>query len=419
MRTVTSQFRHERGRSAFSLAELLIVIAVIAVLAALLLPSVLEVRSTAYMTRCQANLHAIWDAYGVWRSEHDGRLLNGGSWTGRLLPYVEYNLEVFKCPSRVASTYGLPGYDHGAMDSTSEEAQEFIADDEEWGSYNEPDPVDACFEFEIYWQVGWNPNNPNYTPGTHQRSNDLAYVIPLDGHPWVRRTDQGNRVMYEVDDEGSTGGQGRLPTYDDITFYIYYSPEGQPESIEIVNPKDSSSMRNKYFADFLVNGEVFITNWQDNIGLKEDFVFKNPDDGTGGGYTVRWNPKTQQYEKYSQPLLVLGDYALSRGSYERSDGSLVHGMDATLILILDFGYSKAVADFNMGGTTEDVWDQYFFTDVREWERDFPDCATKGWQSFQSLRHFEKANVLFCDGSVRPTGVEELYYGSPLWFYEGR
>jgi prepilin-type N-terminal cleavage/methylation domain-containing protein/prepilin-type processing-associated H-X9-DG protein len=423
MRTVTGRSSRGRVRAAFSLLELLIVIAVLAILAALLFPGVAQVRETAHMTRCRTNLHSIWEAYAVWRSEHQGMILNGGSWTGRLMPYVEYNLDIFKCPSRVETTYGMAGYDYDVMDMESEEAQNFVGERQdfaEMGAYTEPDPVDACFEFYVYHQQGWDPSRPDYVPNSGVRS-DLAFVIPLDGHPWVQRQDMGNRVMYKVDDEGSTGGAGRVITYDDLWFYIYYDDKGQPSKMEIVQAPCRTSAYKKYFVDFLVNGEVFVKDWVHHVGETLDFALARQDEAAAGGgaYTIRWNPKTQTYEKYSRPLLVLGDYALSRGSYERRDGSLVHQMDPHLFLILDFGYSKNVADFNMGGNSEDTWDQYFITDIDKWTEDFPEAAKKGWQTYQALRHFERANVLFSDGHIESLGAQDLYYGNPLWVYEGR
>ena len=412
--------RPARASRAFSLTELLIVMVIIGVLAALLLPGISEVRDTVQMTQCRSNLYTIWQAYGVWRSDNDGRIFNGGSWIGRLLPYVEYDVDVFKCPVRKAMTIGIEAFDYRVIDSDSAEGQALIESSDDWGeSFEPPMPADSSFEFEIYWQEGRDPNDPNYTPGTHVRSDDLAYVFSLDNDHFVRRTDMGDSVLYEADDEGSTGGAGSAPTYDDIKFYVHYDERGQPVSVEILSPKSASSMKNKYFADFMVNGEVFIGNWQDHIGETKELKSQTTGPGSGGGGGTRWNPETQQYETYSRPLIVLADYALSLGTYERRDGTLVHTIDPKLFLIMDFAYGRPVADFNQGGErADDDWDQYFFTDREGWQSAYPGLAENGWQTYQALRHFGRANVLFCDGHVDSLGPEELYYTNPLWVYHG-
>jgi len=408
------------GTGGFTLPELLIVILIIGVLAALLIPSLSDVFAAAQMTRCQSNLHTLWEAFGVWRAEHDGGLLNGGSWPGRLLPYVEYNLDVFKCPARAELTYGRPGFDYGAVEASSEEGQRLLSEytDLAEGS-DEPDPVDASFEFYVYHQAGWDPARPDYVPNSGIRS-DLAYTIPLDNHPWVQRFPEKGRVFYKVDDEGSTGGRNNVPTYDDMWFYIYYDERGQPTKIEILQQPCRTSPYKKYFIDFLVNGEVFIKDWVKHIGETREFTFQQSDSGLSEERQYRWNAETQKYEAFDRPLIVLGDYALSRGSYERPDGTLVSHMDPKLFFILDFGFGKSVADFNHGGNTEDDWDKYFITDPEAWKRAYPDLAEKkGWQAFQALRHFGCANVLFCDGHIESLTAGDLHYNNPLWYYQGR
>jgi prepilin-type N-terminal cleavage/methylation domain-containing protein/prepilin-type processing-associated H-X9-DG protein len=420
MRCPATQGRRP-ARSAFSLTELLIVMAIVGVLVALLMPGLSKVRETLHMTQCRTNLYTIYQAYGVWRSDNENRIFNGGSWIGRLLPYVEYDVDTFKCPVRQAMTSGIQAFDYRVVDSDSREGQDLIESNDDWAeSFEPPLPSDSAFEFQVWWQEGWDPNNPNHVSGSEVRSDDLAYTFSLDNSHHCRRRDMGDRVLYEVDDEGSTGGAGNPPTYDDIKFMIQYNERGQPVSIQVMTPNSSNTVRqNKYSVDFMVNGEVFIGNWHDRIGETKELKSDDPTEPGSGGGGTRWNPETQQYETYSRPLIVLADYALSVGTYERRDGSLVHTVDPKLFLIMDFAFGRPLVDFNQGGErADDDWDLYFFEDPQEWEEAYPEQAENGWQTYQALRHFGRANVLHCDGHVEALGPEELYYTNPLWVYHG-
>ena len=108
-----------RKRLAFTLIELLLVIAIIAILIGLLLPAVQKVREAAARMKCQNNLkqiglavHNFHDAEGRfpyngtgvqynWAAASVAAPANSWTWIARILPYLEQGT--------VASQYNIPG----------------------------------------------------------------------------------------------------------------------------------------------------------------------------------------------------------------------------------------------------------------------------------------------------------------------
>jgi prepilin-type N-terminal cleavage/methylation domain-containing protein/prepilin-type processing-associated H-X9-DG protein len=91
----------KRKRLAFTLVELLVVIAIIGVLIALLLPAVQAARESARKSQCQNNLHQLAVAHQNLRAtfpkERD--LLKPGGWINQFLDYAEDSNPIYLCPS--------------------------------------------------------------------------------------------------------------------------------------------------------------------------------------------------------------------------------------------------------------------------------------------------------------------------------
>ncbi len=70
--------------AAFSLVELLVVIAVVAILAALLLPALSRSREKAKEARCASNLKQIYSGFLLYQSDNDGRFPAGFRWNNQI-----------------------------------------------------------------------------------------------------------------------------------------------------------------------------------------------------------------------------------------------------------------------------------------------------------------------------------------------
>ncbi len=104
--------KSSRRYQAFSLVELLAVIGIIALLAALLFPVFAQSRDSARRTHCINNLRQLASAFALYAQDNDGYLprqevlppegTNYTCWDVQLFPYIK-NREVVGCPSDMLS----------------------------------------------------------------------------------------------------------------------------------------------------------------------------------------------------------------------------------------------------------------------------------------------------------------------------
>ena len=238
----------------------------------------------------------------------------------------------------------------------------------------------------------------------HDRTN-YRYDIPLDATfihilPPIDNPESQGWKEYAIEDQ-QTGGDYTTDARDivvEIQFVV-----GRPVTIYF-SPNHSD------------HGYGF------KFKIKDEIIYDNYDSGNSSMIRTR-----MPLESYG---IRTSDYGMSRGSYETSTAT-VPKPDGKMFFILD--YPLSVADYmeQVGG---DDWERFFVVNpaynpvigAYQWQPP-SGCETWTWQQVTALRHFEKANVLFCDGHVETLGIDPLderalrenrYLGvdCPLWRY---
>jgi len=451
MRNVRTHGRRGVGArpKGFSLLELLIVITIVGILAALLVPGFQGAREAMWTAQCKTNLRTLYEAYGVRRAdcvhkeqgvwepapntEFEDPENSARFWTALVANYIDADkqAQVFTCPARAAWGYGGAYEDVEAHNVRTEGALggggggAGGGGTDVWEQAN--DEIDAAIEFDVYFQAGSEGNL--YGGGSNSGiRGEYCYAIPLGNSPWVRRTEGSDHTNYKIDDEppDQRYSHGAGNVYDDLEINVYYEGN-QPSEVQIVDSHSlgGGSVGNRFIFDLKICGEVVVadvagqlqggtSHWGDTIDLRDD----NNSGGSGpGGW--RWDGQKWVSSHPWDFKIIVGDYAMSMGTFQRRNSSLVQDrVDSRLFFLLDFGARKTVADFNHD-ESDDEWEKYFIRDVQQWASDFPEAARKGWPYYQALRHAGRANVLFCDGHVESLSADDLEYLDPRWVYEGR
>ncbi len=375
-------------RYAFTLLELLTVVAILVVLVMLLGPAVSQAWHTVYLTQCQQNLKRQYQAQVAWRGEQGSSMYTRtAGWVGHLMPYVEHELTLFFCPASPSM----------ATDALfDQETGEFLGDVE-----MAIVPEAVSFKFVIY-------TRPNATPGVTPLS---AYPIeiPLDGSsPFATLVEQTDDYEHWMCDDGEHMiGQGKGG--DDIDFDIYYKG-GVPS--RIVTRPGATSSRTEYRYELWANDEIVTDDYyykyaKDSREIELDLGSNRGGGaiGSGGGELI-FNG------------ISISDYGLNKGTF-KLNGLDVPRVDNKQIFILD--YPKPIADYASTVGGGDDWDKYFILDPDDWMdrygHELEDHLT--WRHYQALRHMGKANVLFCDGRVETVAPEDLYETNALWRYGDR
>jgi prepilin-type N-terminal cleavage/methylation domain-containing protein/prepilin-type processing-associated H-X9-DG protein len=408
---------------AFTLVELLIVVVVIAVLVALLMPAAHSAWDSAQATQCQVNLGRIWQAMNSRRADKQETLFAaGGGWPGLLAPYLEQGQSVLKCPLGPqrggAGSAGDSSGDTGGTDGGGGSAGTG------GGSTGTDEPSDdqgftlSDLTFRMFCKDSKASGATSYTTGQYLGT---AFV---DSDYGIKKEDKGGgKWFYGVDDRmfflDQTKGQSL--DYKDMQFNVWLDGD-KISKMEFVTSDQGSGNSYNAFRFEVWMGEEKIS---DDFVAEQGRVIQFDTGGSGSGGTAASKTNFETGGELLTGFAALGvtkafDYALNKATYD-VDGQRVASIDPRLILILDYG--KSVADYESAGAGKrDDWYLFFTDDETKWMDIYHSMLrpTETWLKYMALRHFGKANVLFCDGHIDALGPDELAEtNETLWKFGGK
>ena len=213
-----------KGWRGFTLIELIVVMAVIAILAAVLLPALSSAKSRAWTARCQSNLRQIGFGLRLYGDDNGGHYPESGdiiywnqtdpdtlqaSWLQQISPYLQ-NTNLFRCPANarlpvarqsnfnyfngVRAAFVAAGYQQAAVNSERilyPYAYVLSGDTLDFG------PLDADKDDYIYNCVGGMANGtPWLAWRAHTKGQNVAFD---DGHvKWYNRYNT-NEMTFRYD----------------------------------------------------------------------------------------------------------------------------------------------------------------------------------------------------------------------------
>jgi prepilin-type N-terminal cleavage/methylation domain-containing protein/prepilin-type processing-associated H-X9-DG protein len=337
------------GRRGFTLAELMVVIAVIALLGAVTLPYFHRVFGVQRQIACMNNLEKIGQAFytrttrGAAGGMHHSDIAVV-SWQGALLKYLSDDDTVFHCPED--DKEHIPG--EGARDKLK----------------------------QIYIEV--------FTSGVAGDYGSHAWDVPLDeeyASEWVWRLSQE-----QFDELSRTSGYGRG------YHYAGYQEGADPTMYWFVF--EDQGWRGGGDKDYW---DIFV-----KINVSDTEITLTPIRG-GAGYNFSLAMGKGEQKKilikdmkasHGQPYTLVG--AFGTGSYGLNSMAPEILEGSKRLLVLD--YEKVIAR----GSDYDELDRWF-TD----EKAFPTKVVDGETIPAFFRHMNKANVLYGDGGVKSMTFDEI------------
>jgi prepilin-type N-terminal cleavage/methylation domain-containing protein/prepilin-type processing-associated H-X9-DG protein len=225
--------------AAFTLVELLAVIAIIGILAALVIVALGKVRSSARQSGCLSNLRQIGVAWQLYLGDHNGRFPEfatyqmyywgggAGTWGGPapetrpLYPYIS-DEKFFRCPSDVENgaqppLYAFSGNSYVMADSNQRgilsrpEAKNRVAITGYYKQLQHPARTIMVYDHSARAsEPGYisNPSASYYRDNWH--TNDTSNMLMADGHVETFQRDALTGHMAPLNPDGYTWGWSRF-----------------------------------------------------------------------------------------------------------------------------------------------------------------------------------------------------------------
>ena len=382
----------------FTLAELLIVIVIIGLLATLLYPAAFRVFETSTLVGCTERLYYIGQAWHVRASEARVRSeqiepLQVAYWKQQLRPYLEDTSDQLMCPVASLQSGTPTGWD--TVDPW-ERARQQVADGGgggvggRTGSFiSEEDIVERPSTENLKVEVWLRPGSD--FRGVQE--NNLIYIMDCEEGQWARKenvTEESYELVFE-DSWNTTWNdlRVRFTEHEDGSLEITYLEEHTGGNcynlVDVTNGKTllcGMGDGNSHHGWAKLSYGSSVTIEAEDVDQPELTDDENPEFTTGPGGGGSGGS---------------GTGAALRGTYGmNSVANFREAIEGHVILCLD--YKKTVAR----GPTDSLPDW--------WHKE-------GWQTDEGLpvfaRHFGKINVLFSDGRVELMDPWEIDPSGPV------
>jgi len=356
----------------FTLPELLIVIAIIGVLAALIALSVTHAFRLSDDTRCMANLHYLGQALAMRRSDSlESRRpeMKVTHWPIQLLPYVDYNPAVLVCPAGGSSEEVV----HRGVDIAELVELQVVTG----GGATYYIPFEAgpmCVKLtDAQWEKARAMGllgNSNYANNLRSKFDCTYQGGPDDTSWWLCFEDYGGDwdfkdVMVRVTDNR------------DGTFTLKIVKGFTGHSNSIVTKGDREVLYGP-----LPHG---------NLGL----------DGSGGVQLTVGEVQEEESEEVVGGYEASNPYEATRTETEEGGAFVTsYGMNANRLYLTNKSGKIALLDYC----------KYLARSTDEWGARAVDPNQDGVPIF--ARHSQRINVLFTDGAVKSVHPDEINPASP-------
>ena len=176
----------------FTLIEVLVVIAIIAILAAIIFPVFAKARGKARQTQCLSNIKQIGAGLIMYADDSDGCYTRGQFWpwngthlwTHAIEPYLK-NTDILRCPDQgrdpFSYGYNIAYWGAGDVKDGMHGIQDTYPVHESWVA--EPSETVWVVDFGRYWGCGLEFG----TEEPDRRHNDGCNTLFVDGHAkWLK-----------------------------------------------------------------------------------------------------------------------------------------------------------------------------------------------------------------------------------------